>query len=53
MPSNIQIWPAALEKINKLLDPNRGGPQKIRAIKTLRNNVVGAPGVNKFSSVVL
>jgi|ETNmetMinimDraft_30_1059905.scaffolds.fasta_scaffold153799_2 hypothetical protein len=46
MPSNIQIWPAALEKINKLLDPNRGGPQKIKAIKTLRNNVVGEPGAS-------
>jgi hypothetical protein len=38
MPSNIQIWPNALEEINKLL----GRGQKIKAIKTLRNNVVGS-----------
>jgi hypothetical protein len=44
MPSNIQIWPNALEKINRLLDPATGSPQKINAIKTLRNNVVGSEG---------
>ncbi len=53
MPSNIQVSPDVYRDVVRKLDPKRGGgPQKINAIKALRNGAQGHLGLREAKRAV-